>query len=136
MLIVTHTQPTAKRSKLKRRIRLFRKIRISFVRWHRRVQLRDVREVRLSLLAHNFSEADAMLLCDYMLQWQLAGFPVRVQQLQEQRTNECVGYLSFYHEGRLEFRKGLKLATEYTETKSVVFLQADSKYQQWFSSTS
>ncbi|KAA6342179.1 hypothetical protein EZS27_010033 [termite gut metagenome] len=108
-------------SKRKRCRRFFRKLRIPFSRALIHSSRRGVHEVRLTLLESRLSAHDLRRPHAHIVIAHLLGYRIRVQRLPEKRTDGCIAYLSYFHEGRLKYREELMRESEDTVDKQIFF---------------
>src|SRR5690606_6588438 len=71
--------------------------------------------MHVQLLQHKSFEHVEEHLYGYIRLYQIIGYRIQVERLQEQSTGDCLGYLMFYRGGILERRTMLKLITKHSE---------------------
>lgn len=81
--------------------RLFRKCRIVYVRWKRRIFWRNRFQVHLEVFSHNLSEGDQERLYAHMMLLPSAEYQIQAKPMHPQKDTSVIAHATYYYEGRL-----------------------------------
>ncbi len=109
---IPHRQLKRKGRKSRACMRLFRKIRLWYVRRQIRARVRDHSELLILLPEGTLSETISVQIRDLVLEWRSIGYQVQAKQVPMHTPTGKLGELRWYYETRLIRQESLLIQPE------------------------